>query len=176
MACEQRLQWYLSYSSCAFQNHHTISGDLIYMKNCDYEDKKVDPRIFLKKGFWIGLGAAGGLLALGTGAAIIALAILMTFEQSKSVGESILNAWDNMTLTKQQKQFKTCFDNQLIKNMKENFRSDWSLKENQKRNAYYSRGWCKSNGFKMFGIYANEHKIYCKENFVIDPSLRLEDC
>lgn len=145
------------------------------MKNCDREDKKVDPRIFLKKGFWIGLGAAGGLLALGTSAAIIAFAIFMTFEQSKSVGVSILNAWDNMTLTKEQKQFKTCFDNQLIKNMKENFRSDWSLKENQERNAYYSRNWCKSNGFKMFGIYANEHKIYCKENVIIDPALELED-
>ena len=110
---------------------------------------------YIKKGFWISLGASVGVVFVF---AIINGSQLFVYKFDKNMQSAptfALDIWENVSLSKEHKEFKNCF-NKEKNEMKEIF-SEWKVEK--KHIPFLLTKVCKQKGLIPFGRYLEYLKI-----------------
>lgn len=120
------------------------------------------PFSYLKKGFWISLGAAAGITTLGLGLVAISLVFRYSHANIERLNIGLQDTWDGITLTTEQTQFKSCYK------IKERTHGDyWLWKRREKYIPCYIGVLCEKEGFKVSGRFLKQYKKLdddiCKE-------------
>ena len=114
---------------------------------------KSEPLVLVKKGFWISLGATGGIAALGLSFVILSSTIVASYKNIGILSSNLQDAWDNVTLNKEQKQFKSCY-----KRKETTYEGYWLWKGREKYIPYYISALCEKEGFKVSGRFLGQYK------------------
>ena len=122
------------------------------------DKEKVNPKSYVKKGFWISLGAIGGLTILICSAGLILLMILFLSKEKDNIDKMALNVLDFATLNKEQKQFKSCYEKKEIQ-----YKDYWFWKGREKYIPFYTSTICEKEGFKVSGRFLEQYKKLEKE-------------
>lgn len=78
------------------------------------DNEKVNSKSYIKKGFWISLGAIGGLGITG----IIIISIFTLGLYGKEYFKYAIHLWNTLWYNQEQKEFKNCFDKEFMTFMK----------------------------------------------------------
>jgi hypothetical protein len=108
---------------------------------------------YIVKGFWIAIGATGGLIVLGLGMTIVSF---IATHSSKNIGAFnglMVDSWDNITLNKEQKEFKSCYKRKEITH-----KGYWLWKGREKYIPYYISVLCEDEGFKVSGRFLKQYE------------------
>ena len=123
---------------------------------------KGEPFVLFKKGFWIAIGATCGLVVLGLGITTISNIAAFSSKNIAAVNGSMVDTWDNITLNKEQKSFKSCYKRKAI-----DYKNYWLWKGREKYIPYYIGSLCEEEGYKITGRFLKQYKSIerniCKE-------------
>jgi hypothetical protein len=123
---------------------------------------KGEPVALVKKGFWIAIGATCGLVVLGLGVTTVSVIAAFSSKNIGAVNSLIVDSWDNITLSKEQKSFKSCYNKKVIE-----YENYWLWKGREKYIPYYISSLCEKEGFKITGRFLKQYQSIkrdiCKE-------------
>ena len=119
------------------------------MKTNQDKDNLVNPKSYIKKGFWISLGAAGGIAVISIGVGSI---IILGFYQREVFGK-LGNIWNELWYSKEQKEFVECWKKEYSSYMNTPFPN---LNDKDFTTPKTPTKICKEKGFKPFPPYNKE--------------------
>ena len=112
-------------------------------------NEKVNSKSYIKKGFWISLGAIGGIAVITTGIGSIFILGLYQREVFGKLG----NFWNELWYSKEQKEFIECWKKEYTNYMNTPFPNlndkDFTIPKTPTKI-------CKAKGFKPFPPYNKE--------------------
>lgn len=123
---------------------------------------KGEPCVHVKKGFWMAIGATCGLVVLGLGLIAVSIIAASSSKNIDAVNGLIVDSWDSITLNKEQKSFKSCYNKKAIA-----YENYWLWKGREKYIPYYISYLCEKEGFKISGRFLKQYQSIerdiCKE-------------
>lgn len=102
---------------------------------------------------------------MGLGLGGIYFVVSYSSRQDGVVRSFIENAWDSFALSKEQKNFKTCYkkkENELENDWLWQTSFDPRLKANKYKSAYFTHR-CEEEGYKAYGRYFKEYQAAQKD-------------
>jgi hypothetical protein len=123
------------------------------MKKNENKNDFINPKSYIKRGFWISFGFGGGVVALGIVFIVLSSTIVASYKHIGNLSGNIQDVWDNITLNKEQKQFKSCYKRKEITH-----KGYWLWKGREKYIPYYISALCEEEGYKASGRFLEQYK------------------